>query len=107
MAMANICYKPEPRAEIWRIVPRVLMSALQSDCEFRRCYCVAALGNLAAQNGFYQEQIREEGGIPLLIGLLREDQAKGMNNSVSECTQLHVVTAIANLTHNNDLNQKE
>jgi len=107
MTMANLCYNPEPRAEIWRVIPRVLMAALKSNCEYCRCYCVAALGNLACRNGFYQEQIREEGGIPLLVGLLRDDQNSGVTSAVSECTQLHVVTAIANLTFNNNINQRE
>lgn len=108
MAMTNLCYFPEPRAELWREIPRVLMSALRSECDYCRCFCVSALGNLAMRNGFYQEQIREEGGIPLLITQLRDEQNSGVPaTAITECMQLHVLTAIANLSMNNDLNQRE
>lgn len=108
MAMTNLCHCPEPRAELWREIPRVLMGALTSECDFCRCFCVSALSNLSMRNGFYQEQIREEGGIPLLITQLRgEENAGAPATAVAECMQLHVLTAIANLSMNNDLNQRE
>lgn len=105
MAMANLASKPEPRAELWRIVPRVLMGVLRCECQYTRCYAAAALANLACRDGFYQEQIREEGGIALLLGMLQSDTAA--TTSVQECTQIHVSTAMANLCHNNELNQRE
>merc|ERR1711871_436798 len=102
--MANIAHKPEPRAEMWRIIPRVLMGVLRCECEYTKCYAAAALSNLAMRHGFYQEQIREEGGIALLVGMLK---GAATTTSVQECSQIHVTTAIANLCFNNELNQRE
>jgi hypothetical protein len=56
------------------------------------------------RHGFYQEQIREEGGIALLVGMLKTG---GQPTAVQECTQIHVTAAIANLCFNNDVNQRE
>jgi len=50
IALTNLCDKPEPHAELWRIVPRVLLGVLSCECEYTRCYAASALSNLAMRS---------------------------------------------------------